>query len=330
MGLNYYASAPTLILGPSQPSNIFNNPQHDQPDQVMAGTLPRRKRLQPRFPAPPSMNYLAKANTNLAGRKRSFDDLDSCDEPADPLAVCTINGSTASTPSAEPIHDPGMALFYPDGLSLNIAAECQVGISAQTHFPGDEMEKFSALPREPLARKSQRLQNGVTAGNHVQALETAIPATMPSTPTDAIDQLNITLGIGWKRLSVHLIDASKGWERYIENHYPLGSASILLFSEALNTYLVRTVLQSPLTDPSSPYERYYLFKEDLSCAQLVGANADQAIQSLTNKEVSADGTVLQHVITRGETIRAASRTSPSNTPGPSPATMEVAEFEMEM
>lgn len=300
MGLNYYASAPTLVLGPSQPGNIFNNPQHVQSDQVMGGMLPRRKRLQARFPAPPSQNYLARADTNVAGRKRSRDDLDTCDDPVDER-VATPNPDFASKPAVAPVHDTAMAVVHEPALLRN------------------------DVPRpELVSRKSQRLHRDVDAGSHTPTVEHA-------PETDEIDQLSITLGIGWKRLSPHLVAASKGWERYIMNHYPLGTASILLFSEALNAYLVRTVLQSPLNDASSPYERFYLFKEDLSCAQLVGINPEQAIQSLTHKEVGSDGTVLQHVITRGETIRATPRASPVIVPSPAtPVASETAEFEMEM
>ncbi|KAK3077323.1 hypothetical protein LTS18_010579, partial [Coniosporium uncinatum] len=124
----------------------------------------------------------------------------------------------------------------------------------------------------------------------------------------ATDQLNLILGIGWKRLPVEQTDAVRGWERYILNHYTVDNPTILLQSEGLHAYLVRT---------QGSQERFWLFREDLSACQYIGDSENEVIASLQ-----------QAIVPTGQVVYAQSRTSSIMVNGT--AVPPAAEIEMAM
>ena len=69
MGLNYYASSPTVVLPPHQPAYFdqrFNTPAFTS----RASTSPSGRVS--KYPVPPSINYQAAPTNAVAGRKHWF------------------------------------------------------------------------------------------------------------------------------------------------------------------------------------------------------------------------------------------------------------------
>src|SRR5579871_759653 len=94
MGLNYYASSPTIVLPPQRPSShwLIHHP-HDEVNMadtcaMSAQRPPSSKRPILKHPTPPSMNYIANSSTGTAGRKRSRADID--DDNEDEVASTII------------------------------------------------------------------------------------------------------------------------------------------------------------------------------------------------------------------------------------------------
>lgn len=96
------------------------------------------------------------------------------------------------------------------------------------------------------------------------------PKSYPVGPV--IDNITIMLGVGWSRVKgdQDVLAAARGCARYIERHYPLSVAKILLKSKALDASLVET------------REGYYLFQEDLNQGRLVSKNWDTCLANLKN------------------------------------------------
>ncbi|ROT43362.1 hypothetical protein SODALDRAFT_327556 [Sodiomyces alkalinus F11] len=96
------------------------------------------------------------------------------------------------------------------------------------------------------------------------------PGSLGGNMQPVVDDFTLHLGIGWRKLSEdeHIQAAARGWSRYIENHYPLSSAAILLESRGLQAYLVESA------------EGFFLFSEDLRQGRLVSVRADVALQNL--------------------------------------------------
>ena len=115
MGLNYYASAPTVVLAPQQPQGYFSH--HQNAASPMGN-------FRPKYPTPPSLNYLAAVSNATAGRKRSIADVD---EPEENLPAGSIVTQSPSKPKPEPVYGPGMTLIYPGEPGYTMAAESQSG-----------------------------------------------------------------------------------------------------------------------------------------------------------------------------------------------------------
>ena len=115
MGLNYYASSPTVVLAPQQAHGYFD--PHQRSDSP--GTY------RPKYPTPPSLNYQASPVSNAkVGRKRSITDVD---DPEENRPVGTVVSQGPIAPKPEPIYGPGMTLIYPGEPGYTLAAESQSG-----------------------------------------------------------------------------------------------------------------------------------------------------------------------------------------------------------
>ncbi|KAF2488831.1 hypothetical protein BU16DRAFT_531884 [Lophium mytilinum] len=290
MGLNYLASSPTVVLPPQQPSQYFADfkPAHHQP-------LPSSSmgKFRPKYPTPPSINYLAAVSNSSAGRKRSIADVDDPEENSPDGAV---QRQLPVKPKAAPVYGPGMTLIYLDEPERNITAESQTGTWFEDKL---DTEKAPAVRPIAMSRKSQRLDSAVD---------------MPTSPTrhpaeniidekgNTVDALITSLGIGWKNIMTNdiLRDAARAYSRVIENHFDLTEPLIMLQSEALSAYLVRA--------KECGVQGYWLFDDSLQWCQRVGWSLQRTVSNLMAGPIPA---------VEGERIVSRPRTPPSAAAEPS-------------
>lgn len=260
MGLNYYASSPTVVLPPQQAHDYFAPNQRSH----SPGTF------RPKYPTPPSLNYLAAVSNATAGRKRSIADVD---DPEENQPGGTIITPAPVKPKAEPIYGPGMTLIYPDEPGFSIAAESQTGTWCEEK--NEKEEKTPAVRPIAVSRKSQRMDS---------ATDIAIPSLndMDAQSTEnliddrgnTIDTLIASLGVGWKNVMTNpvLRDAARAYSRVIENHFDLSDALVMLEKESLSAYLVRAKQHG--------VQGYWLFSDSLQWCQLVGWSLERTVQNL--------------------------------------------------
>jgi hypothetical protein len=106
MSLNYYASSPTVVLPAQQPQDFFSPHQRAHSPSATGN-------FRPKYPTPPSLNYLAAVSNASAGRKRSIADVD---DPEENVPVGSIVTQVPAKPKQEPVYGPGMTLIYPTSL----------------------------------------------------------------------------------------------------------------------------------------------------------------------------------------------------------------------
>lgn len=264
MGLNYYASSPTVVLPPQQPSSHWL--QHHPHDEIAVADScamevqhpPSPKRTKSKYPTPPSMNYIANCSNGIAGRKRSRADIG--DDQEDEAAAANIE---PPKPKIEPIMGPGMTLIYPEDPKLYIAAESQSGTWME-----ETADNTPAQPERPriIARKSMRLNE-------------SDPTATPGSQSFGIDPVILKLGIGWKRLSEHQVAAVAGQEAYIRNQYPIQEPKILLQHEGLGIYIVRARPENA----HGYWDNWWLFKDDLKSCRFLCNDEDELFRRLSTK-----------------------------------------------
>lgn len=117
-------------------------------------------------------------------------------------------------------------------------------------------------------RKVQRRDTSSNADVTMAANPTESPKATIADPT--IDQYTHLLGIGWTNVGEDsgLVAMARGFSRFIENHYPLTNADIVLKSKSLESYLVKTG------------QGYYLFPEDLMEGRLVAKTWEETLANL--------------------------------------------------
>jgi hypothetical protein len=224
----YYASSPVLV----QPHNHLSFIDD-----------PAAHKYIPKYPKPPSLNYLARATDAIAGRKRGRAHCDDDSELDDELDASSRPISSHANVRPEPVMGPGMTLIYPDAPALNISPESQ---------SGTWMEEQAADRPKLAARKSQRRISD------------------PADDRDAIDPIVRALGIGWKRLPDD--DPSvRASETFVRKHYGLTTPSVLLHHEGLAVNVVR----------SGP--QWWLFREDLRGARFLCDGDGDLFRRLGNK-----------------------------------------------
>lgn len=260
MGLNYYASSPTVVLPPQQAPTCYAPHQRSQSPAS----------FRPKYPTPPSLNYQAAVSNATAGRKRSITDVDDPEENQPGGSIIT---QVPTKPKLEPIYGPGMTLIYPGEPGFSIAAESQTGTWCEEKNEKEE----EAPPVRPIAvsRKSQRMDS---------ATSMAVPSLndVPAQPAEGviddrgntIDTLITSLGVGWKNVmtSPHLRDAARAYSRVIENHFDLSEALVMLEKESLSAYLVRAKQHG--------VQGYWLFSDSLQWCQLVGWSLERTVHNL--------------------------------------------------
>lgn len=314
MGLNYFASSPVL-LPPESRAYGHAHSHHADPSPAATVTDPssstsmnpsptttsatttssaNSKRFIPKYPPPPSLNYLAQSSNAVAGRKRSRTDIG--EEEDDLAASDSIDGSSEPMfpdaakpkPKPEPILGPGMTLIYPDEPSLNISPESQSGTWLEDMADADTVTTNSsnggcgqhsprsspARPR-PVARKSQRLldENDAGVSMHQGANSNSNPSS--SSGAEEIDPIVLHLGVGWKRLDgADRTGAIAGNETYIKKQFPLDDPRIMLSHEGWGIFVVRA---------DARCGQWWLFKDDLRTCRFLTNDESDLFRRLSNK-----------------------------------------------
>jgi hypothetical protein len=119
-----------------------------------------------------------------------------------------------------------------------------------------------------------------------------------------VDDVTRLLGISWQRVSHDddMAPAVCGWAKYIDNHFGryLHRARILFKNRSLNAFLVAASPaghHAPATNAFElstfanvdPSAFFFLFKEDLTEAQLVGTTWDRCLQNLQSVPMQFEG-----------------------------------------
>lgn len=302
---NEFSSSPTILLPPSNhafgitayPHTInysrsyspffkhLNTPQlassPTSTTQVLTTTPPsKRKRcdyeaneaaddLLQALPPPPRY-------TSLLGPKPISDDTSMTGSSDD---VMELGGTVCQDfASGSQIGSTPRALLYPPSVetacsfnspAINNNTELHEQLETQPRAESDDALNEADLSSAP-ARKARRCEypspNELQTGRWKDA--TISPKSCPVGPV--IDNITVMLGVGWSRVNgdQDVLAAARGCARYIERHYPLSAAKILLKSKALDASLVETT------------EGYYLFQEDLNQGRLVSKNWDTCLANL--------------------------------------------------
>ena len=271
---NDYANAPALLLPPHQ--YPFTSPSHSLIFTPANSTPPHRNFSQW---TPPSTSTPVMTNPSRK-RSRAHSVEDDSYFPANVASVVTKC-------AVEPIYGEGMTLISPAN-GLGISPESQTGTWYEEQQDAERIAALvaaAALAQQSSApplpsRKSQRLDTSST-----NEFASSVPLTPASSPTKSgsekptIDYFTHLLGVGWSRLGIDndVRAAARGWAKYIENHYPVTGAEILLQSKGLDACLVGVK------------EGYYLFKEDLSEGRLVGSSWEICLTNLQSTPMAFEG-----------------------------------------
>ncbi|KAI5456276.1 hypothetical protein BGZ63DRAFT_366943 [Mariannaea sp. PMI_226] len=183
-----------------------------------------------------------------AGRKRCRDEASTNLEPD----VSTI---AHEEPETEWVYGPGMTL-----IKSTKAYVTEAGSQSGTWL--EEKKAAEAAVRQEF----QDLQR-----NH---------KTQRTDRTPVIDDFTLHLGIGWRKISedTDIQAAARGWARFIENHFPISNARVVLESKGLQSYLVEST------------QGFFLFAENLRQGQLVSQTVDGALRNLQCSPPHFDGT----------------------------------------
>ena len=265
----YFTSSPVLAM---------------QPQAVHQGPLSKPFSAST-FSLPASWAQQLVSNNSAAGRKRSRDEaavnLDAPEKIAEPVV---------KEPEDEWIYGPGMTLIKKNS-SYVADASSQSGTWVEEKAAKEDAIKTEAALQiqEQLAQerpslrsnKSQRLTPNASS-NSINTRSS--PLLNPMSSSDSLEQpivddFTIHLGIGWSRISddERIQAAARGWARYIENHFPVTNAKILLESRGLQSYLVEA------------NEGYFLFAENLRQGRLVSKTSDRAMENLRSSPPVFDG-----------------------------------------
>ncbi|EGU83577.1 hypothetical protein FOQG_05144 [Fusarium oxysporum f. sp. raphani 54005] len=251
-----FSSSPVLTM----------SPQHAHQSMGMASF---GHHTPPRFAPMPSQFAAQPVRPSAAGRKRSRDEASENLEP-------DMKSLPVEEPEEEWIYGPGMTLIKKSTRYVTDASS-QSGTWVEEKKAAEEaaMKEARSLIRNPkLQRVSPTLSSAPAASTSPLQSE-----VKPATEGPIVDNFTLHLGIGWRRISEeeHIQAAARGWARYIENHFPVSNARILLESNGLQSYLVET------------NEGFFLFAENLRQGQLVSQTAEGALRNLRCSPPIFDG-----------------------------------------
>ncbi|KAL2257763.1 hypothetical protein VTK26DRAFT_9210 [Humicola hyalothermophila] len=229
---------------------------------------------------------------SIAGRKRTRDEASvNLDPPEKPVPIPSVKESEDGW-----VYGPGMTLIKKTpGYVAETSSQSGTWVEERAAELESRKSEAALLAQQQLAQsrpslrshKSQRLDmtTSVNADKKLASRRSS-PAREVNNPMTAssdsiaqpiVDDFTFQLGIGWSRISSHLEAAARGWARYIENHYPVTNAKILLESRGLQSYLVEA------------NEGYFLFSENLRQGRLVSKTAEGALHNLKASPPIFDG-----------------------------------------
>ncbi|KAL2018784.1 hypothetical protein VTK56DRAFT_412 [Thermocarpiscus australiensis] len=273
-----YASSPVIAMPAGQVSLGKSFPQHQA------------------IPLSPPVSWRAQLirSSTVAGRKRSRDEASVNLDPPEKL----VEAPAVKESEDEWIYGPGMTLIK-RSTGYVADASSQSGTWVEERAAEEEARKAEAarLAQEQLAQsrpslrshKSKRLDmttptiadDRFSSGRSSPTGRATRPmtASSDSLAQPIVDDFTLHLGIGWSRISddEHIQAAARGWARYIENHFPVTNAKILLESRGLQSYLVEAS------------EGYFLFAEDLRQGRLVSRTPEGALHNLKTSPPVFDG-----------------------------------------
>ena len=289
-----YCDASTILLPPS-PIHSFHPPSYSlalYPNQSSLAKSSTPNNFSQWTPATSSTPV-----TTNPSRKRNRDE--SADETSETLylaeveepnklLVPEINKSTG----APPLHAVKMLpvdaqVSYPltgeSQTGIWLDEDSEAGLRARTEGQatvglGLSCAENGIEPSEPCRKAQRRDFSSHDSISGDRKDSNGSPKPVLEDP--AIDQFTHFLGVGWSRVSddKDVQAAARGCAKYIENHYPLSMAKILLKSKSLDASLAETG------------EGYYLFQEDLSEGQLVGLDWVTCLRNLQRSPIAFEGT----------------------------------------
>ncbi|OBT53689.1 hypothetical protein VE04_06906 [Pseudogymnoascus sp. 24MN13] len=180
--------------------------------------------------------------SNARARKRSRDEAGINLEDND-LLHQAVNASLELGQNAG--YGDGTTLFGPNGSLIDSGSE--------KRSCADDAAAYSLPVAPPLtapmpilrSHKSQRLDTGNVSSKTEEgnAWNGNTPSSSPTRQSPkrgpTVDDYTMHLGVGWSRISndVDMLPQSRGWAKYIENHFHISSPKILLQSNGLASYL---------------------------------------------------------------------------------------------
>lgn len=224
-----------------------------------------------------------------------------------------------------PIYGEGMVLLNPrTGVAVSADSQTGTWYEEQAEMKAHQAASASTRsrntdPQDGLSRKSQRLDTSASGiddvelawiRHHIQSTTNDDNRRSLGNPDEPrVDDVTLLLGISWQRVSHDddLAPAVSGWEKYINNHFHqyLRNARIILKNRSLNAYLVAALPAFDVTPQNTtgqfeystmsgiyqfdPASYFFLFKEDLSEAQLVGSTIDNCLQNLRSTPIQFEG-----------------------------------------
>ncbi|KAM5345590.1 hypothetical protein ACJ41O_011451 [Fusarium nematophilum] len=272
-----FSSSPVLTMSPQpahQPLGMANFGHHTPP----------------RFaPIPRQFAATQPVRSAAAGRKRSRDEASENLEP-------DVKALPVEEPEEEWVYGPGMVLIKPSSRYVADAGS-QSGTWLEEKKAAEDaaIQEARSLIRNPKLQRTGRVSNTQPAGPTASTSALKIDLKPTTNEGPVIDNFTLHLGIGWRKISddEHIQAAARGWARFIENHFPVSNARILLESKGLQSYLVEA------------NEGFFLFAENLRQGQLVSQTAEGALQNLQCSPPRFDGL---------ETLSAAESPRPSVSP----------------
>ncbi|MCJ1272062.1 hypothetical protein MMC22_011969 [Lobaria immixta] len=280
-----YSNSPTVLL-PPQPIHTYSPASYSLP--VQPAPLPSK----PQSPCQPKPAVSSAPATANPSRKRTRDE--SFDEPSEALLGTTWKASSiyqapsanseeddptlstenmditgAMTRDAAPTGNQSEAWF---GKQVDIEIEAAAdAIVLQAVDQGETL----AEPCRKVRRRDRSSSRESMTGNASNS--DGLPKSCPEDPP--IDESTYLLGIGWALVGEDrdVQAAARGCARYIENHYPLSAAKIILRSKGLEAVLVET------------NEGYHLFNESLSEGKLLSATWQSCLANLQRSPIVFEG-----------------------------------------
>lgn len=220
-------------------------------------------------PMPSQFTAAQPVRPAAAGRKRSRDEASDNLEP-------DIKSLPVEEPEEEWIYGPGMTLIKKStGYVTDASSQSGTWVEEKKAAEEAAIKEARSLIRNPkLQRVSPTVSSAPTAAfSHPKS------DAKPVSEGPIVDNFTMHLGIGWRRISEqdHIQQAARGWARYIENHFPVSNARILLESNGLQSYFVES------------NEGFFLFAENLRQGQLVSQTAEGALRNLQCSPPIFDG-----------------------------------------